>query len=387
MPGAWKDSNNPAGRYRVWYNDERGKRKFARGYTDRKLSLKLAEELEAQARRVREGLAEPGEKARKAAASVPLADHAEDWRLQMLASGDTPRHAKHQAGAALRLLTDAGARYPEDVAPEAVRLALGRMRQRRSPRTCNHALGAVKAFARWLVDANRLREVPRGLLKLSAFSEEVDRRRVRRALTVAELARLLEAAERGETRYVYGPTRSKHHKVAVTGPDRALLYRLAMGTGFRADELRSLRPEWFHLDDPAGPTIVIPAEYTKNGKPAPQPIRRELADALRPAIAAREPGRPALVVPDRTADMLKADLAAAGIPYRDAAGRVVDFHALRHSYVTHLIQQGLSVAVVQKLARHSTPVLTLSRYTHVEQEELRKALEGAESPPEPTEGA
>jgi len=74
--------------------------------------------------------------------------------------------------------------------------------------------------------------------------------------------------------------------------------------------------------------------------------------------------------------MLRVDLRAAGIPYRDGAGRVVDFHALRHSYVTHLVRAGLSVAVVQRLARHSTPTLTLARYTHVEEEEISKALEG-----------
>ena len=32
------------------------------------------------------------------------------------------------------------------------------------------------------------------------------------------------------------------------------------------------------------------------------------------------------------AEMLRVDLEAAGIPYRDEAGQVADFHALRHSY-------------------------------------------------------
>jgi len=37
---------------------------------------------------------------------------------------------------------------------------------------------------------------------------------------------------------------------------------------------------------------------------------------------------PTFVLPDRGADMLKLDLAAAGIPYRDSSGRVFDFHSL-----------------------------------------------------------
>ena len=50
-------------------------------------------------------------------------------------------------------------------------------------------------------------------------------------------------------------------------------------------------------------------------------------------LAAFIKGRPlhALLfkMPDKPADMLKRDLQAASIPYRDASGRVADFHALR----------------------------------------------------------
>jgi hypothetical protein len=45
-----------------------------------------------------------------------------------------------------------------------------------------------------------------------------------------------------------------------------------------------------------------------------------------------------LTLPTRTAAMLRVDLEAAGIPYRDTAGRVVDFHALRASYITYLVR-------------------------------------------------
>jgi integrase len=372
MPGA---SKRPDGRWRIWYTDERGKRRFAKGHGDKKSSLILAEELERQARRVREGLAEPGEKTRKAAASVPLADHAADWRLQLLAKGGTPGHCRHQTSSAAKLLKASGAEYPEDITPGAVRLTLGRMRAAgRSPRTCNHALGAVKAFAKWLVNANRLREVPRGLADLEAYGEEVDRRRVRRALTGAELEALILATEDADPIHIYGHTKSKHHRTAITGADRAMIYRVAMGTGFRAAELRSLRREWFDLGA-EDPCIRIPAEFTKNRKGVDQPIRRDLAEALAPYLERRHPGAPALPVPDRTSDMLRADLERAGIPYRDGAGRVIDFHALRASYITNLIQSGADVKTAQMLARHSNPSLTISRYTHTDDARKRDALE------------
>ena len=63
--------------------------------------------------------------------------------------------------------------------------------------------------------------------------------------------------------------------------------------------------------------------------------------------------------------MLREDLEAAGIAYRDDSGRVLDFHAFRHTYVTMLARSGAPVKVVQTLARHSDPKLTLNTYTHL----------------------
>ena len=60
--------------------------------------------------------------------------------------------------------------------------------------------------------------------------------------------------------------------------------------------------------------------------------------------------------------MLRIDLAAAGIPYRDASGLVFDFHALRCQCATLADAAGVSPRVVQKLMRHSTLELT-GRYT------------------------
>ena len=40
-------------------------------------------------------------------------------------------------------------------------------------------------------------------------------------------------------------------------------------------------------------------------------------------------------------------------------------HSLRHSYITALAKSNAPVKIVQSLARHSTPVLTLGVYTHL----------------------
>ena len=60
--------------------------------------------------------------------------------------------------------------------------------------------------------------------------------------------------------------------------------------------------------------------------------------------------------------MLRRDLEAAGIPYRDASGLVFDFHSLRCEMATLADAAGVSPRVVQKMMRHSTLELT-GRYT------------------------
>ena len=61
--------------------------------------------------------------------------------------------------------------------------------------------------------------------------------------------------------------------------------------------------------------------------------------------------------------LLRPDLDAAGISYRDETGRYADFHALRYSFITNLGRSGVHPKTAQELARHSDLTLT-SRYTH-----------------------
>ena len=73
--------------------------------------------------------------------------------------------------------------------------------------------------------------------------------------------------------------------------------------------------------------------------------------------------------PERAADMLRADLERAGIPFVTPAGRL-DAHALRTTYVTLLARAGVSLVAAQKLARHSTPNLTANVYSRLSSGDL-----------------
>jgi len=69
----------------------------------------------------------------------------------------------------------------------------------------------------------------------------------------------------------------------------------------------------------------------------------------------------------------EADLNAAGIAKTDAQGRVLDIHALRHSFCTMVAQSGVSMQHAQRLMRHATPAMT-ARYTHLTLTDLGGAI-------------
>jgi len=74
------------------------------------------------------------------------------------------------------------------------------------------------------------------------------------------------------------------------------------------------------------PSVRVAACCTKNGDEATLPIPNDLADDLAAYVATLPTGAPIFPLPvEKGAKMLRVDLEAAGIPYRDAAGLVFDF--------------------------------------------------------------
>ena len=165
----------------------------------------------------------------------------------------------------------------------------------------------------------------------------------------------------------------------MTGPERAVLYLVAVNTGLRANELASLVPESFDLEsDP--PTMTVEAAYSKHRRRDVMPLRPDLAAIIKEHLTVRDlaPGDylwPGTWSQKASAKMLRVDLAAARIPYRDKLGRVFDFHALRHQFISNLARAGTHPKEAQTLARHSTITLTMDRYTHLGMYDMVAALE------------
>ena len=188
----------------------------------------------------------------------------------------------------------------------------------------------------------------------------------------------------------------------LSGKDRAILYLTAAYTGLRAGELASLTPDNFDFEaDP--PAVTVEASYSKHRRRDVLPLNHQLAGRLHGWITekAREPSdakdrskavpgqenvSTGLLWPgtwcDNAAEMLRRDLKTAEIPYHDNAGRVFDFHALRHQFISNLAKSGAHPKVAQSLARHGTITLTMDRYTHLSLWDMDNAVQKLPDLPE-----
>jgi integrase/recombinase XerD len=221
-----------------------------------------------------------------------------------------------------------------------------------SQQTKNHYLTVMKTFCHWALATGKLPNCRLLFLKRGKVTDAVQRR----AATKAELAKIIKSAEQGG------------EVCDLSDADRAMLYRVATGTGFRAGELADLHAHHFKLTAKP-PFILLPSKSAKNREETPQPITDALAKLLRPYLRGIEgtvwPGGWS----ETAAEMLRVDLAAAGIPFETRDG-VLDFHALRTSFITNLARAG----VHPKIAQHSDINLTMPVYTKMDLGELAKAL-------------
>lgn len=330
----------------------------------------------------------------RVAAMRPLREHldgaadAPGYRQHLAAKGDTAEYVEKACARARAVMDGCRFIFWSDIAASKVMAYLddlradkvdaeGKVTKRgKSAQTFNYYLGAFKGFCRWMVRDGRATESP--VAHLTGLNVKTDRRRVRRALSVEEIRWLLAVTD--------APTAPERY--GMSGPARAMLYRLAVETGFRRGELASLTRASFRLDGER-PTVTVEAAYSKHRREDTLPLRPDTAADLRAFLAAKLPGAVAFAIPKGCRDsaaMLQADMDAARAAWLnkapspqerqrrdessflkdvDAGGRVVDFHALRHTAGSLLAASGAHPKVAQSIMRHSTIELTMSRYTHV----------------------
>lgn len=306
------------------------------------------------------------------AAARPIREHVSDFLAVLRARGNSAKHLSQRERVLNAMIEATRAGHVSDIEGATVARWLGRLADGDiSITTRNAHLSACKQFTRWLVADRRAPHDP--LLLLKPGNRDTDRRLVRRALTRAEVASLLEAAERGalEARSHQRLSETFHERLLARGKTRALVYEVALRTGLRRSETAAL--QWRDLDLSREPEFTVRASESKARREVTLPLDERVAMRLREY-------KPRAVLPKArvfpsvpNTKTFYSDLARAGLD-KGEADRRVDFHSLRHTFVTRLAEKGVHPKVAQTLARHSTMELTMAYYTDLRLLDLRGAL-------------
>ena len=384
----------------VRYRDGQGRmRRDSTGCRDRQAAEKILADILTNVDKVKAGVISPQEMTASGQLESPIGQHVDDYLAQlavrtMRGRRVSPKHVVHMRDEIGRVVRECGFHRLKDINRQTVQRWMNNLvqtprdtsdpkSQPLASRTINMHRAGIIAFCNWCVSEGRLSVNP--LAGLPKVDESQPTRR-RRALTEDEIARLLKAAKERPLREALtirtGKNKGKllarvrdqeRHRLERLGQERALLYRFMMLTGLRRNEVASLTVSTICLDE-RNAYVNVEGKHAKSGRAATLPLRADLADDLRKHVARLTEDHGGSVPQDarlfgRSRDFLPAfnrDIAVAGIAKRDAQGRTVDVHGLRHTFATLLARNGVMPGVAQKLMRHSDIRLTMNTYTHLD---------------------
>ena len=215
-------------------------------------------------------------------------------------------------------------------------------------------LVAVRGFHRFLALEGDVAADPAG-----AVSPPRPPARLPKAISVADVERLLDAASVGDT--------------PASLRDRALL-EVLYGAGARISEAVGLDVD--DIDTREGVVRL----FGKGSKERIVPLGSYATDAIgaylvrgRPTFAVKGKGSPAVFLNQRGGRLSRQSAWAALRAAADRAdlGGHLSPHTLRHSFATHLLDGGADVRVVQELLGHAS-VTTTQIYTLVTVQRLRE---------------
>jgi len=284
--------------------------------------------------------------------TTPLSEHLKVFIETRRSNACNERYIANTDSSISRTLEGCGFKMFSDIDAPVVEnfLARGRGDTGYSEGTYNGHLRAIKIFTKWLCDERQLTPDPLARIKLV---KQVEIRKNRRPLSADEKSRLLSATRNGE------------HRGRMSAEARYLVYRIASECGLRYSEIKALKVLSFDFD--ANPcTVRIEAENTKGKQADYLPLNNITAAEIKSYLSGMNATEKAFDLPrsTRAAVMIRLDLKVAGIPHRNEAGQDIDFHSLRHTFITDLFLAGVPAVVVQRLARHQDLKTTMG-YSHI----------------------
>ena len=198
MASIFKRSKRKNETYWIQYFDHLGKRKTAKGFTDKGLTEELAAKLETEARLRKTGLIDPEQERQAATKLCPIEDHLAAFEESL--SDNSAKYIRQTMSEVRRITKGANLESLADFDSESVQRFLRLLRKSNNfgHRTYNQYLQAIDTFCNWCVATKRLSSNP--LAGIERLNTAVDVRRQRRALTADEVFRMIESARSSRTR-------------------------------------------------------------------------------------------------------------------------------------------------------------------------------------------
>ena len=165
---------------------------------------------------------------------------------------------------------------------------------------------------------------------------------------------------------VFSKEEVKRILAQVTYPKHHLMLVLAYGSGLRVSEVVALRP--YHIDFGRN-TIFIQAG--KGKKDRVLPLSNQQRHLLEKYITQNKPQHWLFegATPDEPFAIRSLQFVFAQATRQAKINRPAGIHTLRHSYATHLLENGTDIRYIQQLMGHSD-IKTTMRYTHISPEHL-----------------
>ncbi len=370
------------------------------GCRDKQAAMSILNDLETMAERVKANIITSAEaKIGELFADMPLSVHIGEYIRHLKERRVHPHRVKNTDKRLKESATDCGFRYMRDMNADRLQRWLGEQvsgERKMSASVHNGFVQVWISFGNWLTGKriHGKRTTMKGEVRflnnpfegMGKLDEKADPKRKARAMTDDELERLLGAArqrplddaltirkgpKKGEKLAKVSDDRKS--ELLRLGEERALIYKTAVLTGLRLNELRILINSDLSFGDV--PFVRLRSTNEKNRKGSTLPLRSDLAVELKEWTNGKDREAPVFVVPAGLLRIMNRDLIVAKIPKHDVDGCVVHVHALRHSFGTHLSLGGVLPRTAQAAMRHSNISLTMNTYTDSRLLDIASAVE------------